>query len=134
MCATAVAGLVSVAALDHAQAAPAPDGLRDGMEQMVSDGFPGAIAYARDGDREARTAAGVADTESGEPADPGQRFRIASNTKSFVSTVVLRLEGEGRLSLDDSVEKWLPGVVEGNGKPIPASGGVARAQQAVLCG
>jgi D-alanyl-D-alanine carboxypeptidase len=32
-----------------------------------------------------------------------------------VSTVLLQLEAEGRLSLDDKVDKWLPGVVRGNG-------------------
>lgn len=39
------------------------------------------------------------------------RFRIASNTKAFTSTVLLQLVGEGRLSLDDPVSRWLPGVV-----------------------
>ncbi|GAA2828725.1 serine hydrolase [Kitasatospora aburaviensis] len=50
-------------------------------------------------------AAGVADTASGEPARPDHRFRIASNTKSFVSTVLLQLEGEGRLSPDEGPMK-----------------------------
>ncbi|MFC5889041.1 serine hydrolase domain-containing protein [Kitasatospora sp. CM 4170] len=90
-------------------------GLREGIEQAVADGFPGVVAYARRGGLESRVAAGLADTATGERARPDQRFRIASNTKSFVSTVLLQLEGEGRLSLDDSVEKWLPGVVRGNG-------------------
>lgn len=62
-----------------------------------------------------RLPGGLADTKSGELADAGHRFRIAGNTMSFVSTVVLPLEGEGRLSLVDSVERWLPGMVAGNG-------------------
>jgi D-alanyl-D-alanine carboxypeptidase len=41
--------------------------------------------------------------------DSEDRFGIASTTKTFVATVVLQLVGEGRLSLDDSVERWLPG-------------------------
>ncbi|EME97539.1 beta-lactamase family protein [Streptomyces mobaraensis NBRC 13819 = DSM 40847] len=43
------------------------------------------------------------------------RFRIASTTKTFTSVVVLQLAAEGKLSLDDTVEKWLPGVVKGQG-------------------
>jgi D-alanyl-D-alanine carboxypeptidase len=42
-------------------------------------------------------------------------FRMGSNTKTFVSVVVLQLVAEGRLSLDDTVERWLPGVVTGHG-------------------
>ncbi|MED7949771.1 serine hydrolase domain-containing protein [Streptomyces sp. BE303] len=115
-CAMAVSGFFPTAAAagERASAAP-PAGLRAAVEQTVADGFPAAVAYARQGERESRTAAGLADTATGERARPDQRFRIASNTKSFVSTVLLQLEGEGRLSLDDSVEKWLPGVVGGNG-------------------
>jgi len=32
-------------------------------------------------------------------------------TKSFVAILVLQLVGEGRLSLDDNLERWLPGLV-----------------------
>ncbi|MBW5420083.1 serine hydrolase [Streptomyces sp. BG9H] len=114
MCAVAVSGIFPAVGEQRASAPP-PVGLEEAIEQAVADGFPGAVAYARRGERESRLAAGLADTASGERARPHQRFRIASNTKSFVSTVLLQLEGEGRLSLDDSVEKWLPGVVQGNG-------------------
>jgi D-alanyl-D-alanine carboxypeptidase len=34
-------------------------------------------------------------------------------TKTFVATVVLELAGEGALSLDDTVERWVPGLVPG---------------------
>jgi D-alanyl-D-alanine carboxypeptidase len=40
---------------------------------------------------------------------------IASITKTFVAAVVLQLAAEGRLSLDHSVQKWLPGVISGHG-------------------
>lgn len=40
---------------------------------------------------------------------------MASTSKTLVATVVLQLEAEGRLSLDDTVDHWLPGVVRGNG-------------------
>jgi D-alanyl-D-alanine carboxypeptidase len=38
-------------------------------------------------------------------------------TKSFVATLVLQLVGEGRLRLDDNLERWLPGLVP-NGDDI----------------
>jgi D-alanyl-D-alanine carboxypeptidase len=37
--------------------------------------------------------------------------------QAFVATIVLQLVDEGKLSLEDSVEKWLPGVVP-NGSAI----------------
>ncbi|MBO0517962.1 serine hydrolase domain-containing protein, partial [Streptomyces beijiangensis] len=46
---------------------------------------------------------------------PQDRFRIGSLTKPFVATVLLQLEAEGRLRLDDPVERWLPGTVSGDG-------------------
>lgn len=49
------------------------------------------------------------------PVPWNARFRIGSATKAFTATVVLQLVGEHRLSLDDTVDHWLPGVVQGNG-------------------
>ena len=46
-------------------------------------------------------------------ARPGDRFDAGSTGKTFVATVVFQLVEEGRLSLDDSVEQWLPGKVDG---------------------
>jgi D-alanyl-D-alanine carboxypeptidase len=43
------------------------------------------------------------------------RFRIGSTNKTLVATVVLQLVAEKRMRLDDSVEQWLPGLVQGNG-------------------
>ncbi|KAB2344922.1 serine hydrolase domain-containing protein [Actinomadura rudentiformis] len=60
-------------------------------------------------------ASGVADTRTGRPVPVRGRYRIGSNTKTFVAVVVLQLVAEGRLGLEDTVERWLPGVVGGNG-------------------
>ena len=54
---------------------------------------------------------GVADLRTGRPIRPDARFRVGSLTKSFVATVALQLVDEGRLSLSDTVERWLPGVL-----------------------
>ncbi|MEU9796631.1 serine hydrolase domain-containing protein [Streptomyces sparsogenes] len=41
------------------------------------------------------------------------QFRVGSNTKTVTATLVLQQVAEGRISLADSVEKWLPGLVKG---------------------
>ena len=47
------------------------------------------------------------------------RFRIASITKTFTATLVLQLVAEGVLSLDDTVEQWLPSrIPDGAGRHI----------------
>jgi D-alanyl-D-alanine carboxypeptidase len=58
---------------------------------------------------------GFADRAAGAPITNGSRFRIASTTKAFVMATTLALAESGELSLDDSVETWLPGVVAANG-------------------
>ena len=42
---------------------------------------------------------------------PGCHYRAGSVTKPFVATVTLQLAGEGRLSLSDTLERWLPGIL-----------------------
>ena len=46
----------------------------------------------------------------------GNHFKIASLTKTYTATVVLQLVGERKLSLDDTVERRLPGVVPNGDK------------------
>lgn len=58
---------------------------------------------------------GVGDLGSGRPVPAEGYLRIGSTTKTFVATVLLQLAGEGRLSLTDTVDTWLPGVVRGHG-------------------
>jgi D-alanyl-D-alanine carboxypeptidase len=53
---------------------------------------------------------GEADIEKGTPMSIDDRVRIASNTKTFVATVVLQLAQEGRLSLEDRLSKFVPSV------------------------
>jgi D-alanyl-D-alanine carboxypeptidase len=59
-----------------------------------------------------RGAAGYA--AEGRRAEPENRFGIGSTTKTFVATVVLELVGEGRLSLEDKVGRWLPSRLRGS--------------------
>jgi D-alanyl-D-alanine carboxypeptidase len=81
------------------------------MQRVVSSGAPGVIALVNDGHRIRLHAAGVADTGSGRALRPTDRYRAGSITKSFVSTVALQLVAEGKLSLSDTVERRLPGIL-----------------------
>jgi D-alanyl-D-alanine carboxypeptidase len=81
------------------------------VKRLVRDGAPGALAEVRTRSRVRRAAAGVSERKPRVPLHATDRWRIASLTKSFVATVVLELAAEGKLSLDDTVERWLPGLV-----------------------
>ncbi|PEL01730.1 D-alanyl-D-alanine carboxypeptidase [Bacillus toyonensis] len=89
--------------------------LEQAMRDTLQFGAPGILAKTTEGDKTWSYAAGVADLNTKKPMDANFQFRIGSVTKTFISTVVLQLVGENRLNLDDSIEKWLPGVVQGNG-------------------
>lgn len=61
---------------------------------------------------------GYANLSSQAPFRLPDKFRIGSNTKTFVVTVLLQLADEHRLSLDDPVSKFNIGVEVPNGKNI----------------
>ncbi|PGB12445.1 serine hydrolase domain-containing protein [Bacillus toyonensis] len=92
---------------------------RNSVKQAVRDalqlGYPGILAKISEGGKTWSYAAGVANQSSKKPMKTDFRFRIGSVTKTFTATVILQLAGENRLNLDDSIEKWLPGVIQGNG-------------------
>ena len=90
-----------------------PAGLQQAAGQLVADGVPGVIVMTRRGDQVSHVVAGLADKATGQLMQSQDRFHIGSVTKTFVATVVLQLAAEGRLSLNDSVQKWLPGVITG---------------------
>ncbi|MFC8056349.1 serine hydrolase [Bacillus cereus] len=92
---------------------------RNSVKQAMRDtlhlGYPGILAKTSEGGKTWGYAAGIADLRTKKPMKTDFRFRIGSVTKTFVATVLLQLAGENRLNLDDSIEKWLPGVIQGNG-------------------
>jgi D-alanyl-D-alanine carboxypeptidase len=113
--ALAVALTSGSAPAGQAPAVAPPPGVQQGLDAIVAAGIPGVVAYVRNGRDQWDLAAGVASRATDKPASPGDRFRIGSNTKAFISTVLLQLEAEHRLSLNDTVSRWLPGLVSGNG-------------------
>jgi D-alanyl-D-alanine carboxypeptidase len=119
-----VAGVALSQAVATAHAADAPATkstrtveLRRSLDRLVAAGAPGAVALVREHGHTTRLAAGYAETRTKTRMRPSDRFRVGSVTKTFVATVILQLAGEGKLSLEDSVERWLPGEVP-NGATI----------------
>jgi D-alanyl-D-alanine carboxypeptidase len=114
--APARAGAVTGSSGHKSTAAPTaqrinPGELRRLLDQIVAAGAPGAAARVRDEQGVTQAASGVADLRTGRPMRPWLHYRVASVTKPFVATVVLQLVAEGRLSLSDTVERWLPGIL-----------------------
>ncbi|MGI5526433.1 serine hydrolase domain-containing protein [Streptomyces syringium] len=60
-------------------------------------------------------ARGTADLGTGRPMNATDRLRIGSVSKTFTATVVVQLAAEGRIGLDAPVERYLPGLIRGNG-------------------
>lgn len=87
--------------------------LQAALDHIVAQGAVGSLAVYREDDRVWACASGVAQLGSEKPVAPNGWFRIGSLTKAFTATIVLQLVGEGRLRLDDSVEHWLPGLIQG---------------------
>ncbi|MEJ9255867.1 serine hydrolase domain-containing protein [Bacillus wiedmannii] len=89
--------------------------VKKAMRDTLQLGYPGILAKVSKDRKTWSYAAGVADLRTKKPMKADYRFRIGSVTKTFIATVLLQLSGESRLNLDDSIEKWLPGVIQGNG-------------------
>jgi CubicO group peptidase (beta-lactamase class C family) len=70
---------------------------------------PGLVwGIVLDGELVHRGATGFANVEKKIPAAADTRFRIASMTKSFTALAILKLRHDGKLTLQDPVEKFLP--------------------------
>ncbi|WP_246088173.1 serine hydrolase domain-containing protein [Nocardioides albertanoniae] len=89
------------------------DALQRRLDDVVPAGAIGALAEVRTDRGVWRGTSGVAEIGTSREVPVRGSFRAGSVMKSFLATVVLQLVGEGRLRLDDSIERWLPGVVPG---------------------
>jgi D-alanyl-D-alanine carboxypeptidase len=79
--------------------------------QMRLTEQPGcAIAIAQHGKLVLEQAFGVADLDRGMALTTEHRFRVASHSKSFTAAAVLKLREQGRLTLDDRIGRYVPGL------------------------
>ncbi|GGZ12759.1 peptidase [Streptomyces olivaceoviridis] len=70
------------------------------------------------GDGTWRGTAGVRDVRTGAPALENARFRAGSVTKVVTASIVLQLAAEGRIDLDGTVQRYLPGLLTEDFAPV----------------
>jgi len=116
--AAAVAGILGFAVVWGPElfsgSAPSRPELQRVLDRLVTGPnciAPGVTAYVSGPHGSWEGAAGLANLRTGEAMTPGAPLHLDSNTKAWTAVVVLQLVGEGRLRLDDTVERWLPGAL-----------------------
>lgn len=85
------------------------------LQAFQARGGPGAAVYAGDGNSSWTLSAGTGTTGANRPVQADEYLRSGSQTKTFTAAVVLQLVDEGKVSPDEPIETYLPGVVTGNG-------------------
>ncbi|GAB6946775.1 serine hydrolase [Vulcanisaeta sp. JCM 16161] len=79
------------------------------LDKIRESRLPGlSIGVVRDGELIYARGFGFRDVDKGLPATPRTIYGIGSITKSFTALAILRLVEEGRLSLGDPVDKYVP--------------------------
>ena len=81
------------------------------LKVLDQTGVPSAsVAIVQHGQIVYTHAYGNAKLDPAEPATPAMRYPIGSISKQFTAAAVLLLEQQGKLSIDDPVSKYLPGL------------------------
>src|ERR1700676_142618 len=81
----------------------------DALMRAYQGSVPGAcVAVLHDGAPIVRRAYGLAVVENRAAATTATNYRLASITKQFTAAAILLLAEDGRLSIGDSIRKWLP--------------------------
>jgi len=78
------------------------------QRRVVADSFSGVVMVARNRVPIYQRAAGFADREGSAAMTTNTRLQVASTTKLFTQIAVRQLEQAGKLSLTDTVGKFLP--------------------------
>lgn len=83
----------------------------DGIAQaaLQQQGIPGmTVALAKNGTMLYVQGYGVTDLTTRAPAQPNVIFEIGSITKQFTAALIMKLQEQGQLQVDDSIELYLP--------------------------
>ncbi|GAB3177969.1 serine hydrolase domain-containing protein [Telluribacter humicola] len=78
-------------------------------KEMAETGAPGmAVAVIKDGKVLHAGTYGIANVEWNQPVKPNTLFHIASSTKLFTSTLVMKWLQEGKIRLNDPISRYTP--------------------------
>jgi CubicO group peptidase (beta-lactamase class C family) len=79
------------------------------VQNYVSNGqFIGSVLVARDNQVLLSKGYGSANLEWNIPNSPTTKFRLGSITKQFTAAAILLLEEQGKLKIEDPINKYLP--------------------------
>jgi D-alanyl-D-alanine carboxypeptidase len=117
----ALAAAVSTVPAGAATRMPPPDeaALRSAISGLPSRETTGALVRITGSAGAWSGVSGVSDVGTGAPVRADGRFRIGSTTKVFTAVLVLQLAQERRIDLDESVQRYLPGVLPADYPPVP---------------
>jgi D-alanyl-D-alanine carboxypeptidase len=88
---------------------------RIAAQVLEQTGVPSAsVAVVQHGKLVYTRAYGESRLDPATPATPQMRYSIGSISKQFTAAAILLLREEGKLSLDDAVGKYVPGLTEGD--------------------
>jgi D-alanyl-D-alanine carboxypeptidase len=88
---------------------------RPQIMQLLSDTqTSGAVVYVKSPNGNWSESFGSAQRGTSTPIPTDANFRVGSVTKTWTATVILQLVQEGKLSLSDTVGKYIPNVPNGN--------------------
>jgi CubicO group peptidase (beta-lactamase class C family) len=93
--------------------AQTPPGFSKSVDSLVAPQFTGnqpgiSILIAKKGQVVYQKAFGSADIELNVPMQPDNIFKIGSITKQFTAVAILQLAEQGKLRLDDPIQKYIP--------------------------
>lgn len=91
------------------------------LDQLhAAAGFPGAtIGFVLPDGRRGSVSTGVSDLATKRPLVPSDLMPAGSIGKTFVAAVMIQLAQEGKVNLDDKIERWFTGGFTGGFKAEP---------------
>jgi len=89
------------------------------LEKMSETKLPGvSIALVDHGEITYSRGFGFRDVERGLPATPRTLYGIGSVTKSFTCIALMQLQEQGKLRVDDPIDRYVPLTVRPMGEPV----------------